>query len=377
MPKLTLGDPAPWFTARSTVNPQFRFDSIAGRYVVLCFFGSAADPASRAVLDAIERVRDRFDDENCCFFGVSTDPNDELLGRVQQHLPGIRYFWDFDQHISRLYGAVSLEHRVGYQRFTIVLDFRLRTLAAFPFGDDPHRHAAAVLEFLKALPLAGPPVPAAIQAPILVVPNIFEPEFCRELIGLYEQHGGSDSGFMRDRDGKTVGVIDYSFKRRMDYTITDESVRRKAMFRIHDRLAPEIHKAFQFRATRMERYIVACYEGETGGHFRAHRDNTTRGTAHRRFAVSLNLNTGEYEGGQVRFPEFGPHLYAAPAGGAVVFSCSLLHEAMPVTRGRRYVFLPFLYDEEAARIREQNQRFLDTGPPEYHDPRAAPSGTMA
>ena len=45
---------------------------------------------------------------------------------------------------------------------------------------------------------------------------------------------------------------------------------------------------------------------------------------------------------------------APPAGGAVVFSCSLLHEATPVTRGTRYAVLPFLYDEAAARIREAN-----------------------
>jgi predicted 2-oxoglutarate/Fe(II)-dependent dioxygenase YbiX len=123
-------------------------------------------------------------------------------------------------------------------------------------------------------------------------------------------------------------------------------------------LIPEIHKAFQFRANRMERYIVACYEADTGGHFRAHRDNTTKGTAHRRFAVSLILNTGEFEGGNLRFPEFGPHLYSAPAGGAVVFSCSLLHEATTVTSGKRYVFLPFLYDDAAARIREENLKYL-------------------
>ena len=30
------------------------------------------------------------------------------------------------------------------------------------------------------------------------------------------------------------------------------------------------------------------------------------------------------------------------------------HEAMPVTRGRRYAYLPFLYDEAAAAIREAN-----------------------
>jgi predicted 2-oxoglutarate/Fe(II)-dependent dioxygenase YbiX len=51
-------------------------------------------------------------------------------------------------------------------------------------------------------------------------------------------------------------------------------------------------------------------------------------------------------------------LFSPPAGGAVVFSCSLLHEATPVTRGKRYVFLPFLYDDAAARIREDNLRFL-------------------
>jgi predicted 2-oxoglutarate/Fe(II)-dependent dioxygenase YbiX len=42
----------------------------------------------------------------------------------------------------------------------------------------------------------------------------------------------------------------------------------------------------------------------------------------------------------------------------VVFSCSLLHEATPVTRGKRYVYLPFLYDEAAVKIREENQRFV-------------------
>jgi predicted 2-oxoglutarate/Fe(II)-dependent dioxygenase YbiX len=214
------------------------------------------------------------------------------------------------------------------------------------------------MEFLSRLPALPPPTLATVQAPILVVPRVFELELCRMLIELYEQHGGYDSGFMREVDGKTVGMIDYSHKRRRDYDIEDEKLRRSCMVRIHDRLAPEIHKAYQFNATRMERYIVACYDATEGGHFRSHRDNTTKGTAHRRFAVSLHLNTGEYEGGMLRFPEFGRQLYAAPAGGAVVFSCSLLHEAMPVTRGRRYMFLPFLYDDNAARLREQNRKFL-------------------
>jgi predicted 2-oxoglutarate/Fe(II)-dependent dioxygenase YbiX len=199
---------------------------------------------------------------------------------------------------------------------------------------------------------------AAVQAPILVVPHVFEPPLCQVLINYYEQRGGQESGFMREVGGKTALIYDYDHKRRRDEEIVDEALRKKCMFRIHDRLVPEIHKAFQFRASHIERYIVACYEAETGGHFRAHRDNTTRGTAHRRFAVSLNLNTGQYEGGYVRFPEFGRRLYTAPAGGAVVFSCSLLHEVTRVTSGRRYAFLPFLYDEDAVQVREQNRHFV-------------------
>ena len=241
---------------------------------------------------------------------------------------------------------------------TYVLDTRLRVLAALPFDIEPKKHVERLFRLLDQLPPLGSAQVAAAVAPILLVPGIFEAELCRVLIDAYEQHGGTESGFMRDVDGKTVEIMDHGHKRRRDFVVEDETLRRACMVRIHDRLGPEIHKAFQFRATRMERYIVSCYDAAEPGHFRAHRDNTTRGTAHRRFAVSLHLNTGEYEGGMLRFTEFGRHMYNAPVGGAVVFSCSLLHEAMPVTKGKRYMFLPFLYDDEAAQIRQENLRYV-------------------
>jgi len=43
----------------------------------------------------------------------------------------------------------------------------------------------------------------------------------------------------------------------------------------------------------------------------------------------------------------------------VVFSCSLLHEVVPMIRGRRFAFLPFLYDDAAAELRDANLKFLD------------------
>jgi predicted 2-oxoglutarate/Fe(II)-dependent dioxygenase YbiX len=227
-----------------------------------------------------------------------------------------------------------------------------------PFDDQPEQHVPRLMQALSGLPPLGPARLASAPAPVLIVPRVFEPDLCRALIRYYEERGGEESGFVRDVGGMTVGVNDYDHKRRRDQDITDEALRKACMVRVHDRLSPEILKAFQFRATRMERYTVGCYEAETGGHFRAHRDNTTKGTAHRRFAVSLVLNTGEFEGGNLCFPEYGRQGYCPPAGGAVVFSCSLMHEATPVTRGKRYVFLPFLYDEAAARLRQENMRFV-------------------
>ena len=53
-----------------------------------------------------------------------------------------------------------------------------------------------------------------------------------------------------------------------------------------------------------------------------------------------------------------PAAVQASGRGAVVFSCSLLHAVSRMTRGHRYAFLPFLYDEEASRLRETNNAFL-------------------
>jgi predicted 2-oxoglutarate/Fe(II)-dependent dioxygenase YbiX len=156
--------------------------------------------------------------------------------------------------------------------------------------------------------------------------------------------------------GKTVLVVNYNHKRRADCMIEDKRLKNALAARIQRRVAPQIQRAFQFSATRMERYLIAAYDAQIGGYFRPHKDNTTLGTAHRRFAVSINLNAEEYDGGDLRFPEFGPRTYRPPTGGAVVFSCSLLHEATPVTRGTRYCILPFLYDDAAAAIRLKNAK---------------------
>jgi peroxiredoxin/predicted 2-oxoglutarate/Fe(II)-dependent dioxygenase YbiX len=357
------GEPGPWFMCRSTSSDRYHIDTVAGRYIVLCFFGTASDRLGSEVLALFHKHREAFDDDNACFFGISVDASDERQSRCQASLPGYRYLWDFDGRVSRLYGAIKdlgnpQQASVNFDRHTVILDERLRVLSTIPIVD-PQTHVSEVISLLQAQPRFPVTFRADIPAPVLIVPRIFEPALCHELMEYYRTEGSQESGFMREIDGRTVAAFDYGHKRRRDCEIGQEELRIRCMHRIHDRLLPEIARAFQFRATRIERYIVACYDSQTGGHFAPHRDNTTKGTAHRKFAVSINLNSDQFEGGELRFPEFGRQTYKPPTGGAVVFSCSLLHEATPVTSGLRYAFLPFLYDEDGAKLREQNLQYLD------------------
>jgi len=264
--------------------------------------------------------------------------------------------------VSRLYGAIPHDAVPGQsdvplRRLWVVLDPTFRVLKVVPFtGDGGDAHA--VEAYLGSLPPPSRFAGFEVPPPILVLPNVFEPEFCKTLVSLFDQHGGQETGFMQQVGDKTVHVQGYDHKRRRDYDITDPEIIARARRLFVRRVVPEIHKVHQFKATRMERYIVACYSAEDGGHFRAHRDNTTKGTAHRRFAASVNLNA-DFDGGGIAFPEYGPRGFKPPVGGAVVFSCSLLHAVAQVTRGRRYAFLPFLYDEAGSRIREANKQSLD------------------
>lgn len=352
-----IGAPVPWFAAPTDVNARFQFHTAAGRWIMLAFLGSLRTPQTAAFMDAVRARRDVFDDENASFFGVSGDVADD--SQLVTALPGLRFFKDYDRAVSRLFGAAR-ESDTLYRPFVLLLDRTLRVADAAPI-------AQADVIFARLAARLGPECdpPVTEHPPVLVAPRIFQPDLCARLVAYYGAATPHASGFMREVDGRTVPVLDHNFKSRNDATITDEALRLETQACVRQRLIPMVERAFGWRATRMERYIVARYAADEEGHFNPHRDNTTRGTAHRKFAVTINLNAEDYEGGDLRFPEFGQRTYRAPTGGAVVFGCGLLHEATRVTRGERFAFLPFLYDEAGAQLRETNAAFVDNSASDY------------
>ena len=346
--QLPLGDPAPWFGAPTLGGGSFNLQVAAGRWIVLAFLDRADGRTTDDELDELFR-NVHFDEDRVIFCGIVRAPQSILEKFARQNGQAISFVADPDGTISRSFGSTD-EPRL------FVLDPMLRAVANIPW-DEFGAHIKAVCELIKGLPDVDNSAGVPLTAPVLIVPRVFDFPLCETLVRVFNEVGGEDSGFLVDVDGKTARMIDHRLKRRSDLIVVHLVLREAMRSQVVRRLVPAIERFFQFKATRLDRYIVSCYDSAVGGHFHRHRDNDNVGAQHRRFAVTINLNH-DYEGGDLVFPEFGRRPYRAPMGGAVVFSCGALHQVMPVTKGRRYAFLAFLYGEADAALREANNAKL-------------------
>ena len=243
-------------------------------------------------------------------------------------------------------GRAAAAYRTAGVPTAFLLDPNLRVRAALPLTEQA-RIAADVAELVAEFTQPqAPPREITAQAPVLLVPDVLGPEQCAELIAVWEHEGHAETGVEASAGGRRGEQLREQLKRRRDHVVQDANRVRTLTSTIGRRVMPELVKAFAYRANRFEGFKIACYEAAGRGFFRAHRDNLSPATAHRRFALTLNLNDG-YEGGQLRFPEYGPELYRPAAGAALLFSCSHLHEVLDVTAGRRFVLLSFLFADDS------------------------------
>jgi peroxiredoxin len=350
---LSVGDPAPWFSARTVTGNAFELQVSAGRWIVLCFLGSLEAPGAMVELEALLSHAHRFHEDSLIAHVVLTGIPSNLgeLGAINS--PAFSFLTDPHGEITAQFGGAR----------TIVLDPMLRCVSNVGF-DHPNGHGPMLAAVMNALPDVDSHAGVPMFAPALIVPRVFEFGFCEKLVRFYDEMGGNDSGFLLDQDGRTKTVVDHRLKSRRDLAIVEPTLRAAIRDRIVRRLVPQIERYFAYKATRMDRYMVSCYAADQGGHFSRHRDNVNAGARHRKFAASINLNT-DYEGCELIFPEFGTRRYVAPYGGAIVFSCGALHQVTPVTRGKRYAFIPFLYGEEEAATRMSNNALLADGETHY------------
>ena len=337
---LEPGDKLPFCYGMDARQRYWSFEDQAGRPAVFVLAGDAPPADTAALVEALAAHAAVFAARGAVL---------RLLARACA--PG----WATAEPVE----GIELAHVMSPELFeavgggpcVLVADRALRLLVRLD-ACTPQATVSDALAALDALPVE-PARTVCNPAPVLVVPGVLDADACTRLIARFEG-GDHRPGAVSSVDaaGAASRRVDEDKKRRRDIELDPaEPLHAEVLAAISTRLVPEIAKAFHARVAHLDRILLARYD-DTGGWFRRHRDNSSAHLAYREFAVTLNLNTGAYDGGELLFPEYNDHRHAPPAGGALVFSASLLHEALPVTRGSRYVLLAFLHSD-AAEARRQ------------------------
>ncbi len=352
---LEPGDRGPFFVLsaddESAVSPLD--DRHAGRTAVVILRPGQNDPDGLAVLQGFSQRRADFAAAGAELFLITRDSvaanrvlkrDKEFAGPVLSDPEG-KVFEAFGLATNRADGATGA---------TIVLDedYRIAAMLGGTGGDKEARFALAAAKELAALRPEGT---LAGHAPVLVLPRVLSPRDCERLIAVWHRDvrvWDSDGLTSRGHDEETG-----DFKVRIENygKILQHIIKEPALVAYLDsvigrRINPEIQKTFQTKVSNREDYRIACYDAGEAGALAAHRDNPTPQTRHRRFTFTIALNSGTgpgaaFEGGGLRFPEYGAQTYKVEAGSAVVWSAALLHEVPALTKGRRFVLGAHLYGE--------------------------------
>lgn len=320
-------------------------DKARGGPIFIMLYPSQKDPSCATELESLFALAPRMLAEGTHLFAVGGDPLPSVKKLAAQHDPGFFLMSDEEHTVADALGLRGKS--IGF-----VLNPAQKIQSIITPGHTPIAERAAT-ELAKLRP--PEPYNPGFHPPILAIPQVLPRDFCAYLIEQFEKRGNEASGTFRVNKGKKIHALNIDVKQRRDHHVVDKDLLDQIYPYIERRVVPEIYRAFFCPIKFVEEFKIVRYDADPGGYFRPHRDNTSERGAHRRFAMTLNLNAEDYEGGELRFPEFDNATYKPATGEAVVFSCSLLHEATDVTEGQRYVLLSFMYDESGRQVLVENR----------------------
>jgi peroxiredoxin len=335
----------PMFDLPMHANSRVRLDYYGGKCLAVCLLPPASDPKFAAMLNGVREHQGAIVEARLDILFVraeTSETNETMRARFQITQ---RVASDVGRTLRESLGIVE---PMQAPLVTYLLDPSLRILRVYCPGDvQPH-----IVELLRdAKPFARDPQPTIInaQAPVVIVRDVLPADLCEKLRVLYDSNP-SIEGALGLGDALHVNV---KHKARREYIISqlrDRDMLGHIDATLDCTLLPELCKLYRTKLTHRERYKICCYDAADDGHYDDHRDGSDPRQHYRRLSMSISLNA-DYEGGYLRFPEYGAYDYRVAPGSAVVFPSVLLHRVTAVTRGRRYVLISFLFNDADAELK--------------------------
>jgi len=322
-------------------------DDNAGRPMIL-FFDCADEqsgPAVEAELAALRDAKNDWESNGTVVFAItrrSPEENFRLHESLRLPYPVLS---DGAGAVFRYYGLDPFPP--GCPTVTFVLDTNMRAIDIVA-GGEPSSHTPRVTGVISALMAELPDSQLKQHPPVLVLPGALTPEDCARIIQVWHRpvRTWETDGLVSEGHAAEKGdfkVRNESYGRVLQFVVRDPQIQKYLDAKLGRRVLAEITRVFQTKVSKREDYRIAGYDASERGHLPVHRDNPTPETEHRRFTMSVALNAGEFGGGALVFPEYGRQRYSVATGTAIVWSCALLHEVLPVESGRRFILGTHLY----------------------------------
>ncbi|MEP1743587.1 MAG: redoxin domain-containing protein [Kangiellaceae bacterium] len=341
---LTVGDTAYVESLSDELGRPLTFndDFLAGKFLIIYFVSSLKEELINNELTLLREKENSLRELGANIVVISADANAEFNRQAKANLQ--LTFPVLADPAGVTFAGFGLERNGSIDLRVVVLspDRRVRSFIDFPMETNianliriQLKNAISIYETSLQSP----------HPPILIIPNVLTAKECDLLVKQFESKGDLIIGGQptdNTQDYK-FPVYDQNRQDRINHMIADKKIISFLEEKMLKLVNPMIKKAFSFDVQKREPFFILRYVKGRSGLAIGHRDNQMPATAHRRFAFTLNLSSGNYSGGNLTFKEYTNRGYDSSPGTAIVFSSSLLHEVEEITEGVRYCLITHLF----------------------------------
>lgn len=233
-------------------------------------------------------------------------------------------FLDKECVIARNIGNAHWQNMGGVDELEIKrIAYVIDAYARIHWADEPSDASAHIQSLLTVLPTLFSPVPTQDiqnQAPVLIIPKLFEMPLCDNLSQLYRATQSQNTASLPE-----------------NYELTlYEAVKRK----IIQRIPPMLYKVFgttgELIMERARLLSKTHWPAPDKIHF-----ERIDSESQRDFVMLCHLSRDRLEGGQVIFPQFNNATYQIRSGDALIFSASLFYRFNPIRQGNPLLYVTF------------------------------------